>query len=194
MELDWGKRPPTSFVDSTIYIFFNQSSELKFRVPSSFGMRAGLNSSYLHPSFPIPPPLPTSHGLAGQGTPQVSMPIPFANGAQNSSGGEDVCPLKESSDHCNLGLSLGKPVPTCSVSLLGRQKVTSSSHGMDPFREKLWHEISTSVHHLFSSCPCHLTTQHCPACCWLLMSFSFLWPVSWIFSHHRRCLFQKHWH
>lgn len=97
-------------------------------------------------------------------------------------------------DHCNLGLSLGKPVPMCSVSLLGMQKVTSLGNGMDPFREKLWHEISTSIHHLFFSWPCHLTTQHHPACCWLLMIFSFLWPVSWLFSHHRCCLFQKHWH
>ena len=204
-----------------LYVYtFNQPSELKFRVSSSVRMRAGLISCYLHPSSPSPLPLPTSHGLSGQGTPWVSMPIPLPTGLKILQE-EKTCTLWRKilitvikannrkwqawwteapglvpmdPDHCNLGLSLGKTVPTCSVSLLGRQKVTSLGNGMDPFWEKLWHEISTSIHHLFFSCPSHLTSQHCPACFWLLMIFSFLWPVSWLFSHHRCCLFQKHWH
>jgi len=223
MELDWGKRPPTSFVDSSIYIYiYILTSPVSWSLECPPVLGWGQD---LIPLIYIPPFL--SHhlfqphmALQARARPkevcpfhlpmglkilqeektcalwrQVLITVIKANNRQWQARGTEASGLVPMDpDHCNVGLSLGKPVPTCSVFLLGRQKVTSLSHGMDPFREKLWHETSTSIHHLFSSCPCHLTTQNCPACCWLLMSFSFLWPVSGIFSHHRCCLFQKHWH
>ena len=93
MELDWGKRPPTSFVDPTTF-FLNQPSKLKLRTCPRFGMRTGLNSCYLHPPLLshhlFQPPMASQPGV----TAQISIPSPFANWAQNSSGGEEVVPSK----------------------------------------------------------------------------------------------------